>query len=116
MDIFFALFTPQVQIIHENAINFYFYFFENGIFTLSTLSSSSIYKIVIAINTPTTMNNQFEALNVGEKYSGIEFFQTLGRTPASRSPLGDAPGPHYELLRVRSQGPPHSSEKKENFR
>ncbi|KAG5378042.1 hypothetical protein IGI04_025884 [Brassica rapa subsp. trilocularis] len=41
-----------------------FFFFKNGLFTLSTSSSSSIYKIVIAINTPTTMNNQFEALNV----------------------------------------------------
>ncbi|KAF3593469.1 hypothetical protein DY000_02021391 [Brassica cretica] len=30
---------------------------------------------------------------VGEKYSGIGFFQTPGRTPASGSPLGDAPGP-----------------------
>ncbi|WZZ66791.1 hypothetical protein YC2023_078161 [Brassica napus] len=27
------------------------------------LKPSSIYKIVIAINTPTTMNNQFEDLN-----------------------------------------------------
>ena len=42
---------------------FYFYFFENKIFTLSSSSSSSIYNIFIAINTPTTMKNQFEALN-----------------------------------------------------
>ncbi|KAG5410950.1 hypothetical protein IGI04_007269, partial [Brassica rapa subsp. trilocularis] len=57
----FALFTPQVHIIHENAINFFF--FKNDIFTLSPSSSSSNYKIVIVINTLTTMNNQFEALN-----------------------------------------------------
>ena len=61
LDISFALFTPQVQIIHENAINFFS--FENGLFIFSTSSSSSIYKNVIAINTPTTMNNQIEALN-----------------------------------------------------
>ncbi|KAF3602315.1 hypothetical protein F2Q69_00035291 [Brassica cretica] len=30
---------------------------------------------------------------VGEKYSGIEFLQTPGRTPASGSPLGSTPGP-----------------------
>ncbi|KAG5389332.1 hypothetical protein IGI04_030873 [Brassica rapa subsp. trilocularis] len=40
-----------------------FFSFENGLFIFSTSSSSSIYKNVIAINTPTTMNNQFEALN-----------------------------------------------------
>ena len=40
-----------------------FFRFENRLFTLSTSSSSSIYKIVIDINTPTTMNNQSEALN-----------------------------------------------------
>ncbi|KAF2572475.1 hypothetical protein F2Q70_00002762 [Brassica cretica] len=28
---------------------------------------------------------------VGEKYSGIEFLQTPGRTPASGSPLGGTP-------------------------
>ncbi|KAF2557910.1 hypothetical protein F2Q68_00016396 [Brassica cretica] len=46
-----------------------------------------------------------------EKYSGIEFLQIPGRTPASGSPLGDAPGPRWKVLRVRSQGPPPSSRK-----
>ena len=46
-----------------------------------------------------------------EKYSGIEFLQIPGRTPAFGSPLGDAPGPCWEVLRVRSQGPPPSSRK-----
>ena len=47
LKILFAIFTLQVQIIHENAINF---FFENVFFlALSTLQSSSIYKIDIAI-------------------------------------------------------------------
>ncbi|KAF2599475.1 hypothetical protein F2Q68_00010343 [Brassica cretica] len=55
---------------------------------------------------------------VGEKYSGIEFLQTPGRTPASgsplegtlvlRIPLGGTPVPRYEVLRVRSPGPPPS--------
>ena len=40
-----------------------FFFFENVYFTLSPSSSPSIHNIVIAINTPTTMNNQFEVLN-----------------------------------------------------
>ena len=40
-----------------------FFSFENDIFTLSPSSSLNNYKIVIVINTPTTMNNQFEALN-----------------------------------------------------
>ena len=61
LDFSFVLFTLQVHIIHENAINFFFS--ENDIFTLSPSSSSSNYKIVIVINTTTTMNNQFEALN-----------------------------------------------------
>ena len=56
----FALLTPKIQIIYENII---IIFFENKIFTLSSSSSSSIYNIVIAINTPTTLNNQFKALN-----------------------------------------------------
>ena len=63
LEIYFALFTPQVQIIHENVIKLLFFLSKNGIFTLLTSSSSSIYKIVIAIDTPTTMNNQFEAFN-----------------------------------------------------
>ena len=42
---------------------FFSFFFENDIFTLSPSSSSSNYKIAIVINTTTTMNNQFEALN-----------------------------------------------------
>ncbi|KAF3598327.1 hypothetical protein F2Q69_00035196 [Brassica cretica] len=46
-----------------------------------------------------------------EKYSGIEFLQIPGRTPASGSLLGDAPGPRWKVLRVRSQGPPSSSKK-----
>ena len=52
---------PQIHITYENAISFFS--FRNDIFTLSTSSSSCIYKIVIAINTSTTINNQFEALN-----------------------------------------------------
>jgi len=64
LDFSFVIFTSQVYIIHENFISFLFFFsFENVIFTLSTSSSSSIYKIAITINTPTSMNNQFEALN-----------------------------------------------------
>ncbi|KAF3487609.1 hypothetical protein F2Q69_00052818 [Brassica cretica] len=31
--------------------------------------------------------------NYWEKYSGIKFLQTPGRTPASGSPLGSTPGP-----------------------
>ena len=38
-----------------------FFFFENAYFTLSPSASSSIYNIDIVINTPTTMNNPFEA-------------------------------------------------------
>ena len=64
LDFSFVLFTPQVHNIHENAIKFFLFFFsENDIFTLSPSLSSSNYKIAIVINTPTTMNNQFEALN-----------------------------------------------------
>ena len=40
-----------------------FFLFENDIFTLSPSSSLNNYKIVIVINTPTPINNQFEALN-----------------------------------------------------
>ncbi|KAF3529960.1 hypothetical protein DY000_02039607 [Brassica cretica] len=49
---------------------------------------------------------------VGEKYSGIEFLQTPGRTPASGSLLGGTPAPCYEVHRVRSQGPPPSPGKR----
>ncbi|KAF2573740.1 hypothetical protein F2Q70_00002848 [Brassica cretica] len=48
---------------------------------------------------------------VGEKYSGIKFLKTPGRTKASGSPLGDTTGPCWEALWVRSQGPPPSSRK-----
>ena len=59
----FFLFTLEVRVIHENAITLFFLsFFEND-FTLSSSTSPSIYNIVIAINTLTTMINQFEALN-----------------------------------------------------
>ena len=52
---------PTSSYYSRNAINFFS--FENGLFTLLTSSSSSIYKIVIAINIPTTKNSQFEALS-----------------------------------------------------
>ena len=39
------------------------FFFKNDIFTLPPSSSASNYKIAIVFNTPTTMNNQFKALN-----------------------------------------------------
>ncbi|WZZ44761.1 hypothetical protein YC2023_041020 [Brassica napus] len=38
--------------------------------------------------------------------------QTPGRTPASRSPLGGTPVLRYEVLRVRSPGPPPSPGKR----
>ena len=41
----------------------FFFLLKNEYFTLSFSYSSSIYNIVIAINTPTIMNNQFECLN-----------------------------------------------------
>ena len=54
---------------------------------------------------------------VGEKYSGIEFLLTPGRTPGSESPLGGTPVPRYEVFWVRSQGPPPLfPREKENFR
>ena len=64
MELWLASFISKVHSIHENAITvfFFFYFLENAYFTLSPSSSSSIHNITIAINTPTTMNNQFEAL------------------------------------------------------
>ncbi|KAG5393801.1 hypothetical protein IGI04_023764, partial [Brassica rapa subsp. trilocularis] len=61
-------------IIHENAITFFF--FENTYFTLSPSSYSSIHNILIAINTPTTLNNQFEALNA-PKIDLHSFFSIL---------------------------------------
>ncbi|KAF3541413.1 hypothetical protein F2Q69_00023729 [Brassica cretica] len=40
--------------------------------------------------------------DVGEKYSGIEFLQTPGRTPDSGAPLGSTPGP--TLATIPSSG------------
>ena len=55
-----CLFHPQSS---DYSWKCHHFFFENAYFTLSPSSSSSIHNIVIAINTPTTMNNQFETLN-----------------------------------------------------
>ena len=49
LELSFALFTPKVWIIHENAI--IFFSSENECFTLSFSSSSSIYNIVIEMIT-----------------------------------------------------------------
>ena len=76
LEILFALSIPKVWIIHENAINFFF-FWKLFFFTLSTSSSLSIYKIVIAINTPTTMNNQFEVLNAPKNRFTLFYSQFL---------------------------------------
>ena len=65
-------FTLKVQIIHENAI--IFFLFKNAYFTQSPSCSSNIHNIVIAINTPTTMNNQFEALIMHLKIDFNYFF------------------------------------------
>ena len=59
--------------------------FENGIFTLSTSSSSSIYEIDIAINTPTTMKNQFEALNALQIDLHFFFLNSYKLKPTSLS-------------------------------
>ena len=55
----FDLFIQEVRIIHENASTF----FKNECYTLSSSYSSTIFNISTTINTPTTMNTQFEALN-----------------------------------------------------
>ena len=60
LEFLFALFTPKVRIIHENST--IFFSFKNEHFTLPFSCSSSIYNIDTAINTSTTMNNQFKAL------------------------------------------------------
>ncbi|KAF3530082.1 hypothetical protein DY000_02040906 [Brassica cretica] len=44
-----------------------------------------------------------QTASVGEKYSGIEFFLTPGKTSASGSPLRGTPVPRYGVLRVRSR-------------
>ena len=61
LKISFDLFTLKVWIIYENTSSFFFSW--NKHFTLPSSYSSSIYNIVIAINKPTTMKNQFGALN-----------------------------------------------------
>ena len=58
-----CLFQPQSSDYSRKRHHFFFFFFENANFTLSPSFFSSIYNIVIVINTPTTMNIQFEALN-----------------------------------------------------
>ena len=52
----FVISTQEIQIIHENKFNLFFL----NIIVLLNYSLSSIYNIVIVINTPTTMNNQFK--------------------------------------------------------
>ncbi|KAF2557109.1 hypothetical protein F2Q68_00015104 [Brassica cretica] len=54
------------------------------------------------------MKSSNKGQTIGEKYSGIAFLQTPGRTPASGSPLGGTPVPRNEVLRVWSPGPPPS--------
>ncbi|KAF2574763.1 hypothetical protein F2Q70_00002959 [Brassica cretica] len=44
------------------------------------------------------MKSRNKGQTVREKYSGLEFLQTPGRTPAFGSPLGDAPGPARRRL------------------
>ena len=58
-----ASFTPKVQIIHKNAITFFFLKMHILLYHIHLPQVFTIQNIVIAINTPTTMNNQFEALN-----------------------------------------------------
>ena len=62
LELSFAILTPKVWIIHENTIIILF-FSENEHFILPSSSFSSIYNIFIAINTLTTMKNQFVTLN-----------------------------------------------------
>ncbi|KAG5397240.1 hypothetical protein IGI04_019054 [Brassica rapa subsp. trilocularis] len=56
----------------------FFFRIENAYFTLSPSSSSSIHNIVIAINTPTTMNYQFEEPLKLTILSGSLLFEILG--------------------------------------
>ena len=63
-----GVFANMTQNLKSNYLRkchhfFFSFFFENAYFTPLSSSSSSIHNIVIYINTPTTMNNQFEALN-----------------------------------------------------
>ena len=73
----------------------------------SLITSSVVGMRGYSLSSMTKSRNKGET--VGEKYSCIEFLQ--GRTPASGSPLGDAPGLRWETFRVRFQGQSHSSEK-----
>ena len=60
LEISFALFTPQVHIIHENAI----IFFLKMTFLLSNPHYLQIItRLPLSKNTLATMNNQFEAFN-----------------------------------------------------
>ena len=60
----FALFTPKVWIIHKNVITFYFFiFFENEYFTLSSFIFNNYLQYCNCHEYTTTLNNQFEALN-----------------------------------------------------
>ncbi|KAF2614755.1 hypothetical protein F2Q70_00012310 [Brassica cretica] len=51
------------------------------------------------------MKSSNKGQTVGEKYSGIKFLQTPGRTPTYGSPLRGPPVPRYRVLRVKSLGP-----------
>ena len=55
--------SQKFRLFMKISLLFLFYFFENKFFILPSSFSSCIYNIVIAINTPTTMNNRFDALN-----------------------------------------------------
>ena len=79
LELSFVIFNLKVWIIYEKC---HYFFYENEHFTLPFPSSSSIYNIIIAINTPTTMNNQFEDLNAPKNQfslfiSNILFTKTI---------------------------------------
>lgn len=85
--IFRLPYSPHKFILFTKMPLVFFFLFENDIFTLSTSSSSNIYKISITINTSTTMNTQFEALNAPQIDLNSLFLNSyeLKTTPLSLS-------------------------------
>ena len=84
-EILFFSIHPRSLISSRNAIIIIIiiFLFENEYFTLSSSSSPSIYNIVISINTPTTMNNQFDLL----MHQNFDFYSSYLITYAHKSHL-----------------------------
>lgn len=95
-----VILTLEIRAIHENAITIIFF---KWVFYSSSSSSTFIYNIAIVIKTPTTINNQFQALyapKINIQIFIFSFFTHINHFPFTLFPISSKNPNFCCLIRI----------------